>query len=75
MLHPLASWTNSLRGEMRRRSVERQLLDVVARLPEEPLSRVTYQRLLEEHMKLAAAAEASGGRQRDFHQRTAERPT
>jgi hypothetical protein len=67
MLEPLASWTHTLRGQMRRRAVERQLLDVVARLPQEPESRWVYQRLLEEHMKLAVAAEDSGRGQHDVH--------
>lgn len=72
MLEPLASWTHTLRDQMRRRAVERQLLDIVARLPREPQSRSAYQRLLEEHMKLAVAAEDSGRGQHDFHARAAE---
>lgn len=73
MLEPLASWTHTLRGQLRRRAVERELLDVVARLPLEPESRSAYQRLLEEHLKLAVAAEGSGRGQYDFHPRAAER--
>lgn len=75
MVEPLATWTNTLRGQLRRRTVERQLLDLVAQLPEHPESRSAYQRLLEEHMKLAAQAESSGRRKHDFHQRASERAT
>lgn len=74
MLEPIAALTNTLRGQMRRRTVERELLDLVARLPEHPESRSAYQRLVEEHMRLSATASPSGRRQDDFHQRASERP-
>jgi hypothetical protein len=66
MLQPIATLTDTLRGQMRRRTVERQLLDLVARLPEHPESRATYQRLLEEHMRLEAAAERPARSGREF---------
>jgi hypothetical protein len=53
MLHFISAWTQSMRSKMRRRAVQRRLLDVVARLPYEPESRSTYQHLVDEHMRLA----------------------
>ena len=75
MVEALATLSNTVRGQMHRRKLERQLLDLVARLPEHPESRSAYQRLVEEHTKLAAGAESSGQRQHHFHQRATERPT
>jgi hypothetical protein len=53
MLHFLSAWTESMRSEIRRRVIQRRLLEVVARLPYEPESRSTYQHLVEELMGLA----------------------
>jgi hypothetical protein len=52
MLRTLTTFTHTLRDEIRRRAVERQLLEVVARLPDQPESRSDYQRLLDEHLAL-----------------------
>lgn len=53
MLRTFTTFTHTLREEIRRRSVERQLLDIVARLPDRPESRSDYQRLLDEHLALS----------------------
>lgn len=72
MLHRIASLTSTLRCRMRRRAVERELLELVARLPQEPERRSTYQRLVEEHTRLAAGDDSGDG-QDDFDQRPAQR--
>ena len=53
MQHFLSAWTQSMRGEIRRRAIQRRLLEVVARLPYEPESRSTYEHLVDELMRLA----------------------
>jgi hypothetical protein len=53
MLHFVSAWTRSMRCEIRRRAIQRRLLDVVARLPYEPESRVDYQHLVDDYMRLA----------------------
>ena len=42
-----------MRSEIRRRAIQRRLLEVVARLPYEPESRSTYEHLIDELMRLA----------------------
>jgi hypothetical protein len=59
MLHILSAWTQSMRCEIRRRAIQRRLLEVVARLPYEPESRSTYQHLVDEHMRLAQGPRAA----------------
>ncbi|MCC2675374.1 MAG: hypothetical protein K0R58_2321 [Ramlibacter sp.] len=53
MLHFVSAWTRSMRCEIRRRTIQRRLLEVVARLPYEPERRVAYQHLVDDYMRLA----------------------
>lgn len=60
MIQPIALLTETLRSSLNRRRLERRLMQVVARLPDEPESRCMYQHLLEEHMRLAATRRRAG---------------
>ena len=64
MLHSLSAWTETLRCRMRQRTVEREMMEVASRLPDEPESRCKYQRLLDEHLQLAGRATAHAGPRR-----------
>ena len=64
MLHSFSAWTETLRSRIHQRSVERELLELASRLPDEPENRCKYQRLLDEHLQLACRAHDGPGRQR-----------
>lgn len=54
MLSHRVHWIDALRERLHRHALENELLDLASRLPYEPEWRCAYQRLLDEHLQLAA---------------------
>lgn len=61
MLHSLLRWTGTLQCRIRRRALERQLMDAAAQLCDHPESRCFYQSLLDEHMRLVRTGPSRSG--------------
>ena len=56
MLFSRTHWIEAIRDRYHRHALENELLELASRLPYEPECRCAYQRLLDEHLQLAARA-------------------
>ena len=54
MLFSRTHWVEAIRDRFHRHALENELLALASRLPYEPECRCAYQRLLDEHLQLAA---------------------